>query len=87
MWSVESLFMSINILNMYFTCKAIVFSVFGFLYIMAHGDGGTKIKKKPHMTPIRVPIDTMMNTWRILMAIVPSVAEINANNIVLNLII
>lgn len=64
-----------------------MFSVFGFLYIMAHGDGGTKIKKKPHTTPIIVPIDTSTNPWIILLATLPSIVEINANNIILNLII
>lgn len=65
----------------------IVFSVFGFLYIMAHGDGGTKIKKKPHMTPNTVPIDTSMSPCIILLVTLPNTIEINANNKILNLII
>lgn len=69
-----------------FTCN-LLFSVSWFLYIMAHGDGGTKIKKKPHMTPDTVPMDTSMSPWVILTERVPDLVITNAYNKIMKLLV
>jgi len=70
-----------------FTCDLLVFSVSWFLYITAHGDGGTKIKKKPHMTPATVPMDTSMSPWVILEVKSPDIVIINVYNKKLKLMV
>lgn len=44
---------------------------------MAHGDGGTKIKTQPHMSPNTVPIATSIGPCIILLVKLP----INHTNI------
>lgn len=44
---------------------------------MAHGEGGTNIKKKPHMRPDTVPIDTSMGPCVILLVKSPVYHYVN----------
>lgn len=70
-----------------FTCDFLVFSVSWFLYIKAHGDGGTKTKKKPHTTPDTTPMDTSMSPWVILLVKLPDIVITKVYNKILKLMV